>query len=268
MTVIQKMMTERHHKVKQQIEIQRAPHELWQLLTEPENLKQWFADVERADASGAINLSFGDGDFFSARLETFNAPHHLGIVWKFMGLGPSYEINFFLGANDRGTRLDVEDAGALTIEEAASLTCGWQDFLERLQRFASTGENSRYQWSREISITADLGSEKDPSESLCFLDDNRSRYFPVSTVNRLRNETVFSSWSFTEKHWAGETTVTASLQESGSKNYLTVTHEGWEAALPSPENVAARRRYAQMWRELLLQLEREFVSKKASPNSG
>lgn len=246
-------VTEKTYIATQEVTISEKPERVWNLLTDPAEISKWFADVEPAEKNGFVNYSFGDGDFFETRTTVSQAPDYLEWEWKFMGLGPSYQIKFSLAERDAKTVVKVEDFGSITESEAESLTEGWLDFFERLKSYAESGKNSRYLWSQDMSLSAWLPENiEDQTISAFFSDQDWQREFPEAEIKQLASTENRSIWHLKEKHWKAETTVTASLRNIQSKKYITISHDGWEEILELPLNVAQRRRYAGMWRRILI----------------
>src|SRR5205823_3337362 len=97
---------------------------------------------------------FGDGDFFTGIVLNWEAPISLHLSWRFMGVGPEFEVRFSLLSQGEQTEVSVQDHGALTSEEAEGLHQGWEDFLMRLEQVIRTGQNSRYRWTEVISASS------------------------------------------------------------------------------------------------------------------
>jgi hypothetical protein len=83
-----------------------------------------------------------------------------------------------------------------------------------------------------------------------------SRQFPEAEVRLSAAEPTQASWRLREAGWTTETTVTAFVTRHDSNWFLTICHQGWEEVLPPTENIAARKRYAQLWRVAFELLER------------
>lgn len=246
-------VTEKTYVATQEVTISEKPEMVWNLLTDPTEISKWFADVEPAEKNGFVNYSFGDGDFFETRTTGSQVPGYLEWEWKFMGLGPIYQIKFSLTERNAKTVVKVEDVGSITESEAESLTEGWADFFERLKSYAESGENSRYLWSQDISLSAWLPAlPQDQTISSVFSDRNWHGKFPEAQIKQLESTENRSVWLLKEQDWKAETTVTASLRNIESKKYLTISHDGWEEILQLPLNVAQRRRYAGIWRGILI----------------
>jgi uncharacterized protein YndB with AHSA1/START domain len=242
------------YTVVRQVEVAADREHTWDCLTRAQLVEQWFADTSMLEPAAPFRFSFGDGDFFTGRVLEWEAPSTLRLEWRFMGLGPRFEITFLLTPLDaRTTEVTVVDRGALSLEELHSLREGWQDFLGRLARFAATGERARYRWSETIGVGALLEGSRRPEEI-----DHPSWWravFPDAAVELQRLEGGEVLASFRDDRWEGRTTeALAAIAESPQGLYLGVTHRGW-SALASEIQLDERRRYAGLWREALAGLE-------------
>jgi uncharacterized protein YndB with AHSA1/START domain len=246
--------------VAQQARISAPVTQTWEYLTRPSLLTQWFADAECFEMEKSFRLDFGDGDFFVGTVRECQKPSLLRIEWKFMGIGPLFEIGFRLSpSNDAETTLHVLDRGALTQEESDSLQEGWEDFLSRLTKFARTGQSTRYVWSRTfgagVILKTDMGGRW-PAE-LCHQDWWQQTF--SGCVVQLREHSADTLLvGFSEAAWGGaETEARLSIKQFDFGAYLGVTHEGW-TRLPEAQQMRERRRYAGLWLEGLKSLEDEY----------
>lgn len=228
----------------------------WRLLTVGEHLAQWFAASGDVHPGGEVRFSFGDGDFFSGVVKRWAPPGELEWSWRFLGVGPTFDIRFDLTAVDGGTLVTVTDAGAVSAAEADSLAEGWRDFLERLEGYAATGRRTRFLWSETFAAAAmlprDAGSPRDLLSSEWIGDRFRDAEVGVREVNGE------ISITFRDRCWDGVTT-TARVRATAvaDRVHLAVTHSGWPALAPD-RRLAERRRYAELWQHALAQLEAAY----------
>lgn len=238
-------------------QVPRPLNETWLYLTEPALLSKWFANVDDFTAGAPFRFDFGDGDYFAGQVFAWEEPRRLGIHWQFMGLGPGFDIEFALSPlGAQSTEVTVQDRGALSADEAASLGEGWEDFLARLASFVHTGEPSRYEWSQVISATAWL--RHDTSTTRAQLRDLEwwRRAFPSVQLSLKNRDEELIALAFQDAAWADcETEAAVTISQAHSRTYVTATHEGW-TKLPPPQQVSERRRYAGLWEQLLRGLER------------
>lgn len=235
--------------------------EVWRHLTDGRLLTGWFADTEGLRPGGEFVFSFGDGDFFSGQVVEWDAPHALHLRWRFMGVGPTYDISYSLSEADGATRLTVRDEGALTRDEADSLAEGWKDFLARLERRVRTNEPTRYLWSETIGCSVFLG-QHDPAAAETFQNQDWWRVnFPEARVSPDAARDNAAKFDLRDEAWDGAaTTVAVTIRQLNGAAYAEINHAGWTALAPDRQ-VAERRRYARLWAQALRQLERDAERK-------
>lgn len=237
--------------------------EVWRHLTDGALLTSWFADTEGLRPGGEFVFGFGDGDFFSGRVAGWDPPATLRLGWRFMGVGPTYDILYTLCRDGEATRLTVRDEGALTRAEAEGLAEGWEDFLTRLERRVRTGEPARYEWSEAICVTALLG-RRAPAGVETFREPDWWRAnFPGARVSPEGAQTDAAKFSLREEDWGGAaTTVAVNVRRFGDTACAEINHAGWTGLAPG-RRIAERRRYAGLWAEALRRLEREAGAAQA-----
>jgi len=85
------------------------PDEVWEALTDPERLREWFAnDVERD--GDAVVFRWGDGAVRRATFDEVDEPRRLGFRWSDPD-APEEEtrVTFELEEDEDGTRLTVTE---------------------------------------------------------------------------------------------------------------------------------------------------------------
>lgn len=125
---------------------------VWRVLTEPEQIKQWFSDEVSLDlrAGGQGRLEFTGHDSYEIKIEAVDPLHRFTFRWLYPeGSRPdprnSTLVEFTLRAEEGRTRLRVVESGFDRIdwsdpEKARRVednTRGWQECLERLEAVAS-----------------------------------------------------------------------------------------------------------------------------------
>lgn len=230
---------------------------VWQLLTSGEQLSQWFADADDVREGGTLQFSFGDGDFFTGAVRRWEPPHDLSWSWRFLGVGPTFDIHFALRAVDGRTLVTVTDTGAMSAIEAESLAEGWRDFLERLADYAATGRRTRFVWSESIAAAVLLPRDAESPRALFSAAWLRQQFRDAEIETMDVNGDV--SVTFCDPAWNGVTT-TARIHATALADsiHVSVTHSGWPALAPE-QRFDERRRYAGLWQHALAQLETAYA---------
>jgi uncharacterized protein YndB with AHSA1/START domain len=226
----------------------------WGYLTNNALVSKWFADVSGEISPGAsYEFHFGDGDFFRGATDLMEPPTHLGIWWRFMGVGATSRIDFHLLDHPGGTDIAVVDRGSYSRHSALELREGWDDFFSRLKRSIETGANTRYRWSEVIGTGAVLKIPPSEIESILSRTEWWNRGFPASRI-QFEPESG-GGLVFADDAWKGRVTrarVVVSASPDGSA--VSVSHAGW-ADLPESLRYEERKRYAELWAAALASLE-------------
>lgn len=248
-----------HLAVVQQIVVPGNVGHCWKYISDPRFLSEWFADTDQIRLNEPVQFAFGDGDYFAGTILELEEPTFMRLAWKFMGLGGQSDISLFLCPLEDKTEVTVVDRGEYTPRAAQELREGWRDFFSRLEQRITTGENSRYQWSPDISIGAVVQCD-DPVIIRTLRDASWWRdAFPHSNpvlLDGRGDESVQAI--FQEAEWASqqtEATVKIAARRDGLG--ISVRHTGWEG-LPQDIQLDARRRLAGLWQHALLKLEHRF----------
>jgi uncharacterized protein YndB with AHSA1/START domain len=83
------------------------PEEVWEALTDPERLREWFANEVEWDGDELV-YRWDDGDERRARIEEALEPRRLGFRWR-DGDDEETEVLFELEEAEEGTRLTVTE---------------------------------------------------------------------------------------------------------------------------------------------------------------
>lgn len=94
-------------EITREIEFPVAPDEVWEALTDPDQLEEWFANDVELDAreGGAGVFRWDDGEEKHARVTVAEPPERLVLDWDEDG-----EVEFTLEEIDDGTRLHVRES--------------------------------------------------------------------------------------------------------------------------------------------------------------
>src|SRR5579872_2237449 len=254
-----KFMT-RHLAAVQQIIVAADVGSCWKYISEPPLVSEWFADTDHMRLKEPVQFAFGDGDYFAGTILELEKPSFIRLVWKFMGVGAASDISFLLCPLDDKTEVTVLDRGEYTTRAVKELREGWRDFLSRLERRMTTGKNSRYRWSPDISIGAVVQCDK--LSIVCTLGDISwwrdafPRSNPVLLMPGSGDEPVQAIFHHAE--WSGQQTkATVEIVARRDGLGISVMHSGW-ADLPLDIQFDARRRLAALWQHALLKLEHQF----------
>lgn len=232
----------------------------WRYISDPRLVSEWFADTEQIRLKEPVQFAFGDGDYFVGTVLEFEEPTFIRLVWKFMGVGARSDISLFLCPLEDKTEVTVLDRGEYTPRAVKELREGWCDFLSRLERRITTGENSRYRWSPDIRIGAVVQCDK-LSIVRTLRDISWWRdAFPHSDAVLLMpgggDESVRAI--FQEAEWSGrQTEATVEIEARRDGLGVSVMHTGW-ADPPLDIQLEARRRWAALWQQALVKLEHRF----------
>lgn len=221
---------------------------VWQYLTEPSRLARWFADVEYFAPQSPFQFNFGDGDFFAGEVIEWDSEIVLGVRWKFVGVGPDYEVRFSLLRRKEGTELSIQDRGAITVEEAECLRVGWSEFLMRLEKAIVKGVETRFLWRKAINFTVIVN----PAERAALVRELRNPKWYEAHLAGVQARIQSAEGSdisalVTHPGWDGaETVVKAKFRNIRGVEYLMVAHEGW-GGLPAKLAESERRDFLPRW---------------------
>jgi uncharacterized protein YndB with AHSA1/START domain len=99
-------------EVTREIELDAPPDEVWEVLTEPEQLEQWFANDVEFDLDRGGVFRWDDGDERHAVVEEVDAERRLAIRWWDPDGIEVSEVTFTLEPVPAGTRLVVTETAS------------------------------------------------------------------------------------------------------------------------------------------------------------
>jgi uncharacterized protein YndB with AHSA1/START domain len=246
--------------------------EVWQALTDPTVICRWFGELTgELRLGGNARFEFGDGDFFVLEDVQLNPPHHLQYAWRFLGTGPLDTITWDIVPQGSVSLVRVTDSELdRSREEALSLREGWLDFTQRLERFLSTGQSSRYDWCREFDGSIELECTQDVVWRKLFSPEGQTQWLPLDGI-ALEDRVHFLAADGTEASlfqitdvkwnppskvqfhlfhpdWLHATRCSLELSPRNERTMLSIHHDGWEAISPHDEKQQQqRKRFSALW---------------------
>lgn len=122
--------------VRREIELEAAPADVWDALTRPELLEQWFeAEVELDPRPGGTGRFIGpDGEHRLARVDDVDEGRRLAFTWWPVDEGdqPASKVEFLLTPTQGGTRVVVTESPLTARACAATSGTRWAWRLELL----------------------------------------------------------------------------------------------------------------------------------------
>jgi uncharacterized protein YndB with AHSA1/START domain len=266
-----------------------APEVVWVALTDVTVVGQWFGNLSSDLAPGATaRLDFGDGDFFSIENVRADRPHLLEYAWRFLGIGALDSITWRILPKGSGCLVSVTDSEPERSREwAQELRSGWLDFTQRLERFLQTGEPSRYDWSREIHASIELGQAlRDAERSLFTSASRQAEWVPLGipspradgraaeedgpeparfyTTKVVKEGPSHFRFELGCDEWLNATKCYLELSPRRSGSMLSVRHAGWEAiSWERNDQLEQRKRFCGVWIDALKRA-RQLVEENSS----
>ena len=98
-------------EVTREVELPASPEEVWEALTDPEQLEEWFAtEVELEVRTGGLGVfRWGNGETRTAVVEEVDPPRRFGFRWT-DGDEAESEVVFDLEETAGGTRVTVRES--------------------------------------------------------------------------------------------------------------------------------------------------------------
>lgn len=138
--------------IEREILIDAPPEVVWQIVTEPRKIVEWFSDEAEVElrVGGGGRLKFKSGDSYQLQIEAMEPPRRF--VWRWVQpegaairAGNSLLVEFTLRPEGKGTRLRVVESGFDQLDwsepqkqtYADNHTRGWHTILDRLRDYAS-----------------------------------------------------------------------------------------------------------------------------------
>jgi uncharacterized protein YndB with AHSA1/START domain len=139
-----------HGSIEREMRIEASPEVVYQVISTPEHLREWWPDEAEAGEGNQVRITFGDPDSPDAKVETLTVveedpPRRFAFRWIYddgqSGASPqSLLVTFDLVPSGDGTLLRFSESGyrekgwesAVLEEQYAEHTTGWEYFLPRL----------------------------------------------------------------------------------------------------------------------------------------
>lgn len=134
--------------IEREIVIDAPVDVVWRVVTEPEQMRQWFTDQAEIDlrVGGSGHLRFPSGQSYSLQIEAVEPPHRLAWRWvqpegSIARVNNSMLVEFTLQPEGDGTRLRVVESGFASVdwsddkkrEYADDHTRGWHAIIDRVR---------------------------------------------------------------------------------------------------------------------------------------
>lgn len=138
-------------EIEKEILIEAPVDVVWHVVTEPEHIRQWFADQAEIDlrVGGAGHLAFKGSDAYELQVEAVDPPRRFAFRWvlrpgSVVRSDNSMLVEFILVPEDGRTRLRVVESGFDQVDwsdeakakYADDHSRGWQTILGRLNEYA------------------------------------------------------------------------------------------------------------------------------------
>ena len=137
--------------IEKEVVIEAPPEVVWRVVTDPEQIRQWFADEAEVElrVGGSGRLRFKSGDSYQLQVEALEPTRRFAFRWVQPEGSParadnSMLVEFLLSPEAGGTRLRVVESGFDTVDwsdpekakYAESHSRGWEVLLGRLRDHA------------------------------------------------------------------------------------------------------------------------------------
>jgi len=246
--------------------------EIWDALTDPHILSQWFGALAAPLVQGqSTRLEFGDGDFFDLQNVVLDRPYRLQYKWRFLGIGPQDTITWSISPGVDHCQVTVrDDEPARTQEASRELRKGWLDFSKRLKDYFAKGRPTRYSWRRDFEGSIELNGDVRRVWDLLFETKPQDQWLPLDRalldagarfiVNDglepsmfkiaeiVWNPTASVSFELTHPDWLHPTKCELQLSPHGDDTLLSVSHNNWKAiSSDKAYQKQQRHRSSQFW---------------------
>ncbi|MBG0564750.1 SRPBCC family protein [Actinoplanes aureus] len=142
-------------RIEREVFVKATVERVWAVITEPEHVGVWFGQGGPAEIDlrpgGVMRLDHGDHGTYPTRIVAVDPPRYLAYRWaagypgEIADESNSTLVEFFLLAEEGGTRLRVAESGfaTLTIPAAREKSAGfdshergWREVVDNLKEYA------------------------------------------------------------------------------------------------------------------------------------
>ncbi|GAB3159145.1 hypothetical protein GCM10027290_63640 [Micromonospora sonneratiae] len=248
---------------------------MWRAITEPSAVTAWFGTLtEPVTPGAAVRLDFDDGDYFDVVGDSLIPLRRLAYRWRFLGVGPEARITWQLSSSMDGTVIVLDDhAEGRPASEVTQLKAGWLDFLERLDRYLTTGEPARYGWRSLIDGGVQLPANREGWRPLrghtvtdwmpiategtdprwfFVVDDDGPRRFAIRDWDLTVDRSLSFAVAIPQARATTRCAVTTTPTDDSGRLLLNISHDGWtDLGLADLRARGLRHRFAAAWAEAL-----------------
>ena len=125
-------------RIQRDVMIAAPPEVVWEVITQPEHVTQWFAERADFEAKPGTNgtMSWEQFGTYEMRVEDADPPRRFSFRWDFKE-GSSLLVEFTLTEEDGGTRLRLVESGfEARGSDGAEHEGGWTKYLKQLREYA------------------------------------------------------------------------------------------------------------------------------------
>ncbi len=122
-----------------------TPDEVWAALTEPEQVRNWFAEMTiEPRAGGSVTFQWATGETDGGVVRAFDPPRTFEYTWE-----DGSVIRFEVRPDGDGTRLVLDHTG-LTPEQALGVGPGWHAHLDALEALLAGSPQTAPEWNARM----------------------------------------------------------------------------------------------------------------------
>jgi uncharacterized protein YndB with AHSA1/START domain len=275
------ILRDRWERLVSSVVIPRPIEEVWNALTTPERIANWFGVCHGSlgSAGQEVYLDFEDGEFFHFHTTIADPPHTLVYMTRWMGVGQATVVTWKLESAGPNTVVTVtEEAKNAPWDWQTWNGGGWPGILDNLANYLRTGTSWRWVWRRmgpyaqiELPLSIfgawdqlmaplatkywllNMGGVVQAGETVPIAMGDASGIVKLSIKEivqpgeRAPSFLPSMSYSLSRPSWGAEVLGRLWIEPAGwGKSLLQVFHYNWEA-LPGELQLSERRILAAFW---------------------